>query len=115
MSKRDPTGRNPTPAELREAERVLQLHPDLQRHHPSALAADPEKLQHINTYGALPEFYIDQPFICRHCGKREIWKAQAQKWYFEEAKGHTDARAVECHQCRRQSHPAPGNNDNTHP
>lgn len=83
-----------------EAERVAALHPAQQKAHPSALAADPSRLQHINTYGALPEYYIDRPFSCRHCGKREIWKAADQKWYYEEAKGHIDARAVECHACR---------------
>lgn len=34
------------------------------------------------------------------CGKEEIWKAADQKWYYEEAKGHIDARAVRCHDCR---------------
>jgi ribosomal protein L40E len=94
------TGRNPSLKALREAERVMQLHPEQQRNHPSAVLADPQKLAHINTYGWLPEFYLDQPFICRRCGTREIWKAQSQKWYYEEAKGHIDAKAVECHACR---------------
>ncbi len=95
------TGRNPSARELREADRVLQLHPQQQKHHPSAVAADHNKLKHINTYGALPDFYLDRPFICRACGKREIWKARDQKWYYEEAKGHIDAIAVECHMCRK--------------
>ncbi len=103
MSPKFETGRNPTTKELREAERILQLHPEQQRTHPSALPADPSKLLHINTYGWVPEFYIDQPFICRLCGKREIWKARNQKWYYEDAKGHTDAKAVECHACRKQN------------
>jgi len=85
---------------LAEAERVAALHPAQQKTHPSALAADASRLQHINTYGALPEYYIDRPFSCRLCGKREIWRAADQKWYYEEAKGHIDARAVECHACR---------------
>ncbi len=101
MAKRRDTGRHPTLKALREAERVAKMHPLQQRDHPSAVAADPTKLTHINTYGALPEYYIDQPFICRLCGKREIWKAQDQKWYYEEAKGHIDAVAVECHDCRK--------------
>ena len=100
MVKRRDTGRDPSLKALREADRVTQLHPDQQRSHPSAIAAEPDKLRHINTYGALPDFYIDRPFICRHCGKREIWRAVDQKWYYEEAKGHIDATAVECHTCR---------------
>jgi hypothetical protein len=101
MPKRRDTGRNPSAKELREADRVAQLHPLQQKTHPSALPADPAKLAHINTYGFLPEFYIDRPFACRRCGKREIWRAADQKWYYEEAKKHIDARAVECHDCRK--------------
>lgn len=94
------TGRIVSGEEVREAERILGLDPVQQRHHPSAVAADPARLSHINTYGSLPEFYLDRPFACRKCGKTEIWKARDQKWYYEEAKGHIDARAVECHDCR---------------
>ena len=100
MSRRAHTGRDTTAKEVREAERVLGLSPLEQRHHPSAVPADHSKLSHINTYGSLPEFYLDRPFVCHKCGKTEIWKATDQKWYYEEAKGHIDARAVECHNCR---------------
>ena len=65
-----------------------------------AVPSDPSRLMHINTYGALPEYYVDRLFTCRQCGKAEIWRAADQKWYYEEAKGHTDAQAVECHACR---------------
>lgn len=102
MSRRRDSGRNPSAKALREAERVQQLPRAQQATHPSAVPAERAKLGHINTYGELPEFYIDYPFICRRCGKREIWKARDQKWYYEEAGGHIDARAVECHDCRRQ-------------
>jgi hypothetical protein len=101
LTRKHDTGRNPSEKELREAERVAQLHPIQQKEHPSAIAADPGKLDHINTYGSLPEFYLDAPFVCRICGKREIWRARDQKWYYEEAKGHIDAIAVECHSCRK--------------
>ena len=107
MGKKPDTGRNPDAKALREAERVQQLHPEQRKTHPSAVPSDPSKLAHINTYGALPEYYIDQPFTCRKCGKHEIWKARDQKWYYEEAKGHIDAKAVECHDCRtkqKQAH-----------
>ena len=77
MSKHTQTGRNASEKELREAERILSLTPAQQRNHPSAVLADHGKLSHINTYGSLPEFYLDQPFTCRQCGKREIWKASA--------------------------------------
>jgi hypothetical protein len=100
MVHRRDMGRDPSAKDLAEAERVAALHPIQQKLHPSAVAADPSRLDHINTYGTLPEYYIDRPFACRVCGKREIWKAADQKWYYEEAKGHIDARAVECHDCR---------------
>ena len=97
------TGRDPSERELREAERVAALDPAHQRTHPSAVLADHGKLDHIHTYGDLPEFYIDRPFSCRTCAKREIWRAADQKWYYEEAKGHIDARAVQCHACRMRA------------
>lgn len=100
MKRKRDTGRDPTPKQLREAQRVASLHPEQQKNHPSALPADHSKLDHINTYGSLPKYYIDQPFSCRICGKWEIWKAHSQKSYYEEAKGHIDAFAVECHDCR---------------
>jgi hypothetical protein len=101
VSKGGDSGRNPTLKAFREAERVSRLHPEQQRAHPSSVPADSAKLAHINTYGALPAFYMDYPFVCRSCGKREIWKARDQKWYYEEAKGHIDAKAILCHACRK--------------
>ncbi|MEZ5525856.1 MAG: zinc-ribbon domain containing protein [Pseudomonadales bacterium] len=102
MVKQVNTGKNPASKALREAERIAQLPPALQKAHPTAVRSNPEKLRHINTYGSLPEYYIDQPFTCRRCGKREIWMARDQKWFYEETKGHIDAIAVECHDCRKQ-------------
>lgn len=100
MGRQKHTGRDARPKELAEAERVAALSMSAKQTHPTAVAADPTQLRHINTYGALPEFYIDQPFTCRTCGKREIWRASDQKWYVETAKGHIDAKAVRCHACR---------------
>jgi predicted RNA-binding Zn-ribbon protein involved in translation (DUF1610 family) len=103
MSRKPDTGRDPSAHALREAKRIAALPPEVQRDHPSAIAADASKLQHINTYGRLPDFYIDKPFRCRDCGKEEIWRARDQKWYYEEAKGHIDAHAVRCHACRTKT------------
>jgi len=102
MAKERETDRNPTLRELAEADRWASYPPSQHRFNPTAVPADHAQLSHINTYGDLPEYYIDQPFTCRRCGKREIWQAVDQKWYYEEAKGHIDARAVECHDCRRK-------------
>jgi hypothetical protein len=105
MRAKSGTGKNPSAKELREAERVVNLSPLQRKTHPSAIPADTSKLAHINTYGSLPEYYVDQPFSCRKCGKWEIWKARDQKWYYEEARGHIDATAVECHDCRTKNKP----------
>ena len=91
MTKRSDSGRNPTDAEIREVERIGRLPESEQRRHPSAVPADAAKLAHINTYGSLPEYYIDVAFQYRDCGAVEIWRAADQKWYYEEAKGHIDA------------------------
>jgi predicted RNA-binding Zn-ribbon protein involved in translation (DUF1610 family) len=95
-----PTSKPPSARELAEAKRVAALHPDVQRAHPRTVKAEHSKLDHINTYGSLPEFYVDRPFTCRDCGAEEIWRAADQKYYYEEAKGHIDAIAVRCHSCR---------------
>ncbi len=94
------TGKSPSARELAEAKRIAALLPELQKTHPRAVKADHSKLDHINTYGSLPDYYIEKPFTCRDCGAEEIWRAVDQKWYYEEAKGHIDARAVRCHACR---------------
>jgi hypothetical protein len=111
VSKPINSGRNTTEKELREARRIRKLHSIQQKDHPSAVPADPAKLSRINTYGLLPEFYIDEPFTCRVCGKHEIWRVHAQKWYYEEAKGHIDARAVACHDCRMKKKKSNGPNE----
>ena len=56
-----------------------------------AVLANHDELQHNNTYGDLPEFYIDRPFSCRDSGVEEIWTAIQQKWWYEVAKGHIDS------------------------
>ncbi len=101
MPRRKDTGRDASAKDLAEAKRIAGLPVEVQRDHPSAVAADASKLSHINTYGALPTYYIDRPFQCRDCGKEEIWRAADQKWFYEEAKGHIDATAVRCHACRK--------------
>jgi len=65
-----------------------------------AVAADPAQLAHNTTWGLLPAFYIDRPFVCRDCGAHEIWTAKQQKWWYEIAKGRIDTRAVRCRPCR---------------
>jgi len=49
----------------------------------NVVAANVEALAHNNTYGPLPLFYVDKPFVCRDCGKAEVWTAAQQKWWYE--------------------------------
>lgn len=65
-----------------------------------SVAADHSKLDHINTHGFLPIFYVDKTFTCRDCGSNEIWTAEQQKWWYETAKGHIHSTAVRCRKCR---------------
>lgn len=48
----------------------------------NTILADHEQLQHNNTYGLLPNFYVDKPFICRDCGSWQLWTASQQKWWY---------------------------------
>ncbi len=47
-------------------------------------------------------YYEDRPFTCRDCGKKEIWRATQQKWWYETAKGEWETTAVRCRSCRRK-------------
>ncbi len=54
-----------------------------------------------------PEFirrgtYLPMHFVCRDCGKDEIWTAAQQKWWYEVAHGDLYSVAVRCRPCRRQ-------------
>jgi len=65
-----------------------------------AVAADPAKLSHNNTYDPFPLYYNDITYTCRACGEAAAWTAEQQKWWYEEAKGHIHSRAVHCKDCR---------------
>jgi hypothetical protein len=66
-----------------------------------AVAADPQRLAHNNTYGPLPRFYVDKLIVCRQCAKEEVWPAERQKWWYEVAQGSIHSQAVLCRSCRR--------------
>jgi hypothetical protein len=67
---------------------------------PGSVMADASALDHNNTYGLLPSFYIDKVVVCRQCGKEEVWPAERQKWWYEVAKGNINTQAVLCRACR---------------
>jgi hypothetical protein len=63
-------------------------------------------LRPTNSYG-IPDFvergyYVDRPFVCKDCGKSEVWTATQQKWWYETAKGDVWTIAVRCRPCRRR-------------
>ena len=69
------------------------------------MACEPEKLA-LNSRFYPPRFvelgyYADIAFQCASCGKREIWTATQQKWWYEVAKGTVDSNAKHCNPCRR--------------
>jgi hypothetical protein len=64
------------------------------------ITADLSKQAPNNSYNP-PAFYDDSPFVCVDCGKKEIWTAEQQKWWYEVAKGSIYARAIRCRACRR--------------
>lgn len=70
-----------------------------------ALPADTSK-QKPNLLGRARYYYEDRPFTCRTCGKREVWKAESQKHWYEECQGNLEAVAVLCRACRKGEHEA---------
>jgi hypothetical protein len=65
-----------------------------------AVVADQSQQAPNNSYSPPPTYYVDVEFKCRDCGKREVWTAKQQKWYYEVAKGPLFGTAVRCHDCR---------------
>jgi len=66
------------------------------------LPVDETKLNMGNTYSSPPDYYYDIEFDCMDCGKTEVWTAEQQKWWYEEAGGYSFATAVRCRKCREK-------------
>ncbi len=45
--------------------------------------------------------YLDMHFVCKDCGKDDIWSATQQKWWYETANGDIYSVAVRCRPCRK--------------
>ncbi|MGK0188389.1 MAG: hypothetical protein ACI9R3_004183 [Verrucomicrobiales bacterium] len=97
------------------AEEMSSLPPHMPSGEPpaGAVLADLDNLSHINTYGDLPRYYADYAFKCVDCGSDEVWKAEKQKWYYEQAKGHIWAVALRCRACRRKRKGSSDHSENT--
>jgi hypothetical protein len=73
---------------------------------------NPELLRPYNSYG-VPVFvslgyYVDYAFVCRDCGRDQVWRAAQQKWWYEIAKGQVYSMAVRCRSCRAKDRQARG-------
>jgi len=68
---------------------------------PGSVLANEKELQHNNTYGRLPRFYVDKIVACRQCGTEEVWPAERQKWWYEVVKANINTNAVLCRACRQ--------------
>ena len=64
------------------------------------LPVDESRLIIGNTYDTPPDYYYDVQFNCMDCGKAEVWTAEQQQWWYEEAGGYFLATAVRCRSCR---------------
>ncbi len=70
----------------------------------ATVPVNPANLRPNNSYG-VPDFvhcgfYMDRPFICKHCGMPQVWTAKQQHWWYELAKGDVWQIAVLCRACR---------------
>jgi hypothetical protein len=54
----------------------------------------------IFTYVNGSYYYTDRPFTCKNCGTACVWKAEDQKWWYEEMHGLVDTIAIRCRACR---------------
>jgi hypothetical protein len=66
-----------------------------------ALADKKVLYRYNNTYGPLPDYYLDRVFTCRDCGAEEVWTAKQQKWWYEVVHAPIESEAIRCLACRR--------------
>lgn len=70
----------------------------------ATVPVNPANLCPNNSYG-VPDFvtrgfYMEKPFICKHCGAPQVWTAQQQHWWYEVVRGNVWQIAVLCRPCR---------------
>ncbi len=53
-----------------------------------------------NTYSSPPEYYYDIEFACKCCGKKDVWTAENQKYWFEKLGKNINTTATKCSICR---------------
>ena len=67
------------------------------------ISVNPERIRSSAALAGpwIPDFYDDISFVCKDCGKQEIWTANQQKWWYEVAGGLFESTAVRCRTCRK--------------
>jgi hypothetical protein len=85
-----------------EARRRRVLEGALER---GAVAVNPARLVGARYGYSVPEFlergvYEPVPFICKSCGRQEVWTPHQQKWWYETAGGDCFSTATMCRPCR---------------
>ena len=73
---------------------------EMRRMPAGAIAADMTKHAPHNSYGPL-FWYQDRKFTCVDCGRREVWAAEDQQWWYEVARGPIYSKAIRCRACRK--------------
>lgn len=66
----------------------------------SRILADLSQQASSNSTTGGPLRYEDREITCRDCGRKEIWTARQQQWWYEVAKGSIYSTAVRCRACR---------------
>ena len=64
------------------------------------IEVDPSKVSFIGYGVSKPRYFKDYHFSCKDCGSLELWTARQQKWWYEEAGGKLETKAVRCRACR---------------
>jgi len=69
------------------------------------VAVNPARLVGYRGGYSRPEFlergtYRAIAFVCKSCGKAEVWTARQQKWWYETAGGDALSTATRCRPCR---------------
>jgi hypothetical protein len=66
-----------------------------------ALPGNPDEQVGAEGYAA-KFYYVDIDYVCRGCGRKEVWTAAQQKRYFEVQKGNIYNEPTWCHECHTE-------------
>ena len=66
-----------------------------------AVIADTTRQRSCSAIWTPKLWYEDMPFVCRDCGRKEVWTAEQQKWWYEHCQGNLESIAIRCGSCRK--------------